>query len=538
MSASTDATGSRRRLGDLSVNVKILAALAAALLVAIAVGITGLSALSTTNQATQRMYSSNITSVAAIGQLRTTLFKTRMDSVQHLISGDVATTTKFRTAVDADLKAFDQAMSEYRASDPAADDATIGSIETSWSAYTKLLKEKLLPLGEQHDVRGWQEVRDGPVAPIMARLMPQLSAVQTIESNDARRAAASARSQYDTSRIEIAALLVLGVVLACGLGVFVARSIIRSLIRVKQVCEGLAVGDLTRSAGLTSRDEVGQMGRALDTAMSNLRETVATISESATSLAGASEEMSSVSAQIASSAEETSHRAQGVSTAAEEISRSIESVSAASGQMRSSIEEIARNAQEAAGVAADAVGLAGVTNDTVTKLGESSVEVGNVIKTITSIAEQTNLLALNATIEAARAGEAGKGFAVVASEVKDLAQETARATDDIARRVEAIQADTSGAVEAIGRIASVIGRISEFQTTIASAVEEQTATTGETNRSVAHAADGVQEIAGNITGVADSARLTSHGVNDAQQTTAELARMSAQLTDLVGRFRY
>jgi methyl-accepting chemotaxis protein len=213
-------------------------------------------------------------------------------------------------------------------------------------------------------------------------------------------------------------------------------------------------------------------------------------------------------------------------------------VSAGSEQMGASIREISQNAAEAARVAEEAVGVTATTSATMAKLGESSAEIGNVIKVITSIAEQTNLLALNATIEAARAGEMGKGFAVVASEVKDLAQETARATEDISRRVQAIQADTTGAVTAIEEITRVIARISDFQTTIASAVEEQTATTAEMNRSVGEAATGTGQIAENITGVADAARLTTEGVSQSQHATAELARMSAELTDLVSTFRY
>jgi methyl-accepting chemotaxis protein len=227
-----------------------------------------------------------------------------------------------------------------------------------------------------------------------------------------------------------------------------------------------------------------------------------------------------------------------VSAAAEQISRSVETVSAGSEEMGASIREISQNATEAARVASDAVAITASTSATMNKLGESSAEIGNVIKVITSIAEQTNLLALNATIEAARAGEAGKGFAVVASEVKDLAQETARATEDISRRVEAIQADTNGAVTAIEEISRVIARISDFQTTIASAVEEQTATTSEMNRSVSEAASGTGEIAENITGVAEAARITSQGVTESQQATADLARMSQELNTLVSNFRY
>ena len=178
------------------------------------------------------------------------------------------------------------------------------------------------------------------------------------------------------------------------------------------------------------------------------------------------------------------------------------------------------------------------TNATVAKLGESSIEIGNVIKVITSNAEQTNLLALNATIEAARAGEAGKGFAVVANEVKDLAQETAKATEDIGRRVEAIQGDTRGAVDAIGEISTIIGRINDYQTTIASAVEEQTATTTEMSRGVLEAASGSTEIAANITGVATAAGTTTQVVSQMEASIHELAEMSADLRTRVGAFTY
>jgi methyl-accepting chemotaxis protein len=198
---------------------------------------------------------------------------------------------------------------------------------------------------------------------------------------------------------------------------------------------------------------------------------------------------------------------------------------------------ISQNANEAALVVGGAVAAAQATDATVSKVGESSQEIGNVVKTITSIAEQTNLLALNATIEAARAGDAGKGFAVVATEVKDLAQETARATEDISRRVASIQTDTDTAVAAIRDIGEIIAKINDYQLTIASAVEEQTATTAEMNRGVAEAADGISEIAGSIGTVATAAQVTTEGVTESQRTSAELARMSHEVQTLVAGFR-
>ncbi len=261
-------------------------------------------------------------------------------------------------------------------------------------------------------------------------------------------------------------------------------------------------------------------------------------SESASTLASSSEELTAVSQVMASTAEETAVQANVVSAASEQVSRNVASVATASEQMQASIREISKNANDSARVAKNAVGMAQSTNDTMRKLGESSMEIGNVIKVITSIAQQTNLLALNATIEAARAGEAGKGFAVVANEVKELAKQTAKATEEISQKIEATQDVTKGAVTAIEEIGAIINQINDISNSIASAVEEQTVTTNEIGRSVAEAAQGINDITKNITGVATSARNTTQGANDTKSASLELSQMAAMLQSAVSKYTY
>jgi len=321
------------------------------------------------------------------------------------------------------------------------------------------------------------------------------------------------------------------------LGWMVVRGMLRSLTATVRALEAAATGDLTAQTGVTSDDEFGRIAKSLDGFMGGLRGSMATIGENAGSLAATAEELMSVSQTMSAGAEETSAQSGVVAAAAEQVSKNVQTVATGTEEMSASIKEIAKNAADAARVAGNAVRVAETTNSTIAKLGNSSAEIGQVIKVITSIAEQTNLLALNATIEAARAGEAGKGFAVVANEVKELAKATAKATEDIGAKIEAIQGDTRGAISAIGEITAVIAQINEIQTTIAGAVEEQAATTNEIGRNVAEAAKGSSEIAQNITGVAEAAQSTTQGASQTQTAAAELAKLASELQGLVQQFK-
>jgi len=303
-------------------------------------------------------------------------------------------------------------------------------------------------------------------------------------------------------------------------------------------CTALADGRLNDSVFEQSAPCAGKFGQAFARIRENFRESMTRISQSASALSASAEELTAVSQQMSGNAEETAVQANVVANASDDVSKRVEIVATSSEEMQASIREISKAANESASVARNAVGAADSANSTVQRLGESSVGIGKVIKVITSIAQQTNLLALNATIEAARAGEAGKGFAVVANEVKELAKETARATEEIGQKIEAIQTDTRSAVEAIAQISNIIKEINDISNNIAAAVEEQTVTTNEISRNVTEAASGTADIAHNIAGVATAAQDTTRGAADTQVAAKSLSEMAAELQNLVGRFRF
>jgi methyl-accepting chemotaxis protein len=359
-----------------------------------------------------------------------------------------------------------------------------------------------------------------------------------VASADQAIAAAVAKSKNASDRalLRIWLIAVLGGLLLFGFGYWISRMVSKPLVEVHNALVALSKGDLNHRVNVHSKDEIGRMGLALNKAQDSLRAAMSEISGTSGTLAGSAEELTSVSAQVEANSDRTSTQAGALAGTAGQVSENIQTVAAGTEQMSASIREIASSSSDAVRVAESAVSEAASASETIARLGASSLEIGNVVKVITSIAEQTNLLALNATIEAARAGEAGKGFAVVAEEVKQLAQETARATEDISNRVGTIQADTNEAVEAIARISRTIEDVNSYQTTIASAVEEQTATTSEISRSITEAAAGAASIAHDIESVAEAAQSSTGGMADSQRAAQELAQLSGGLQKLVGRF--
>ena len=519
---------------DLSVRNKLFISFGLVCVLLLTVGLIGMSKLSGQQSELKSMYNHTLKRMEAVDDVALQLDVIKVKYRDIAIAPDAAAVAKAKDALAAADKALDDSITHYLslAPDKAAE---LNQMRTDLAAFRDLrLKGIDMAAAKQFQT----------LAPYTTKtLLPVYLKVQTVndalaEQEDASAAAAikAGAANYSSARALIIAILAIAVLMAAGLAVTISSMISRPLAETVRVLRGMAEGKLNERVTISDNSEIGVMGVALNESISKVHEVIVQITEHAQMLASSSEELASVSSSVSSTAEESATQAQVVAAAAEQISHNIATVAAGGEQMGSAIREIAKSANEATTVAGRAATTADEASATVTKLGESSEEIGKVVRMITSIAEQTNLLALNATIEAARAGEAGKGFVVVANEVKELAQAAARATEDIAGRVETTQADVEASVAAINEITAVVRQINDIQVVISAAVEEQTATTSEMVRNVNEVSAGSNEIASNITGIASAASETTASAGQTAQAAEELARIAAELNSAVSVF--
>ena len=527
-------SGRHRIWKDRPVRFKILTAIVSIMVVLFAVSTTAIISLNAARSSASNIREDSIDPLEQLlvitnnfqgTRARVILYPTELESKRDAL----------RTQIEEIQAENNTLIEEYIAASPFPDSAR--ELKDTIDAYYDYAFNEFFVLVDDDDPQYRVAASEG-LREVANNVQTVLQKEADYQSADADKELASLDSQVSRTVIMMIVISLVGGLLAGFLAWRVASDLSFRMKRAVKAIEAMGDGDLSASIKPICFDEVGDILLAQNRSAENMRELIQQVvvaSDRVETLAG---EIHERTIHVRDGASESEMQSGVVAAAAEQVASSVQSVAAGAEEMGASIREIAQSANEAAKVAEQATTVAAGANDQVARLGVSSEEIGDVVKVITSIAEQTNLLALNATIEAARAGEAGKGFAVVAGEVKDLAQETARATEDIARRVSTIQADTTEAVAAIGQISQIVGQINDYQMTIASAVEEQTATTNEMSRSIAEAATGSGEIAGNITDIASKASDSVEAVSSELPLVEEFVELASELKERMAQFTY
>jgi methyl-accepting chemotaxis protein len=514
----------------LPVRWKIQVATLTGALMAVVVGVTGVLATGALQDTRDAEVGQRAAAIAALQHAAVTAKAAANDERGFLLTGE----QEFSDEIAERFATIDEDLST--AADLAVDDterAAVAQVVAGIAAWKQIVDQEIALYPSDPEAATAMALDQSRSA--RKTYEEQLDATSTA-AMDGLQSGTDFSEQVGQARTLLVALLAVAVALALLVGWRLTRRVTRAIADQVAGLQAIAAGDLTHRVPVTSADEFATMATALNSTSTGLAAAIGTVASSSDRLSTASDELAATADGLADGSARSSAQVGVVAGAAQEVSRNVQAVAAGAEQMGQSIQEIARSTTEAAEVTHQASAFTRSTDEQVVRLGEASQQIGAVVKAITGIAEQTNLLALNATIEAARAGEAGKGFAVVAGEVKELAQETARATEDIAQRVDAIQAQTATAVDAIGQISAIIGQIGEHQSTIAAAVEQQSATTAEMTRGVAEAAGGTGQIAESISGVTDTADQVARAADQARRHAASVAERVEDLRGVVAQF--
>jgi len=548
-----------------TIRAKLIALTAGLIVMLVGLGIFSLDRMSVLNDQSTELAENWLPSIAAIGALDREVGAYRRNLLLHVVQTDA----EGRAAVDKSLQTNRADVEQTRAAyekliSSPAERADYEKLVRDWNAYLSEA-EAVLVLSRKGAVDEAKAVVETKTRPLARAIDADLRAL--IDLNVASGKAASVEGDRIFASVStwmIGALVAL-TVLAAAVGVLIVRAIGSSMRAVTVPLGGLAAGDLAVEIPYRGqKTEVGMIADAVqvfkDALIAKKAADEVALAEVAAkaeraqrleamtasfetkvgglvqALSSAATEMEATAQSMSATAEETDQQAVAVAAASEQAATNVQTVAGASEELSASIREIAGQVEQSSKIAGRAVDEANRTDVTVSQLAEAAQRIGDVLNLISSIASQTNLLALNATIEAARAGDAGKGFAVVASEVKNLANQTAKATEEIAGQIAAIQETTQGVVGAIRGIGGTIGEISEISATIASAVEEQRAATQEIARNVQEAARGTQEVTTNIEGVKRASADTGAAATQVLGTAGSLSQQSEALSAEVRNF--